>query len=324
MSRGAGFVAVCLLVAALGGPADSCAQSFVIEPAIAPGLSNTIFNPGGVGGAPAPPVYISGIVPPLVIDAISYSRPLADLGYAHVFSVSPVSLGAAATDVANEAAFGEQPADIFTSSGGGTNSMLFDGNGIAAPTGLTAAPLGIFESTPPNNNVNAFDMRSASPSGSIYFSVDPASAGAYGGPPAGEPGNVYVAPAAPLYDTFVPAVYATSALLGLTSADDIDALVVFEDGLAGFTAGDVVRFSLAPGSPSLVGFGASPADIIDVTGPGGIPAIVATAASLGLLATDDVDSLDVLVPEPGAGLLLALGGLLAGLWFRRSRRTAGR
>lgn len=304
------------------------AQSFIIEPAATLGaVPDAIYTPGGIGGFPPPAILVPGLLVPLGVDAISYDRPLSDMALAHAFSVSPGSLGAAGTAVATQSAFFEQAADIYVSAGLGGNALLFDGNGIAAPTGATAGPLGLIEG-PAGDNLNALDLRVVSPSGLIYFSVDPFTAGAaYGGPPLGSAANIYIAPFVPLapgYDAPVPVptIYASFLLLGLAPLDNIDALVVFEDGLPGFGPLDVVRFSLAPGSPSLPLLGAGAADIIDVAGPFAIPTVVATAASLGLLPGANIDALDVVVPEPSTLALLAFGGLTAAAGrARRYKKT---
>jgi hypothetical protein len=163
---------------------------------------------------------------------------------------------------------------------------------------------------------NALDLRSESPSGVIYFSIDPFTALAYGGPPAGSAAHVYFAMGADGYDAAVPAIYASEADLGLVPGDDIDALVVYEDGDVVFGAADVVRFSLTPASPSL-GIGAGPAEIFEVAGAGALPAVATPAAALGLLFSDDLDALDV--PEPAAGLAWC-SALVALLLLGRRRR----
>lgn len=84
-------------------------------------------------------------------------------------------------------------------------------------------------------------------------------------------------------------------------------------------------FSLAPGSPTLAGLGAGPADILQ--GAGGTNGIYATAAALGLQTGDDIDALaawdgppvgvlsanDVLYVSltPGSPTLTALGASAA-------------
>jgi hypothetical protein len=80
-------------------------------------------------------------------------------------------------------------------------------------------------------------------------------------------------------------------VLGLTLADDIDGLIVFDDGDQMFTSGsDQVIFSLAPGSPSLDGdFG--PADLFSSEGFGMFTPYSAPD-DLGLEPTDNIDLLD--------------------------------
>jgi hypothetical protein len=291
----------------------SSAQSFVVEPASSccGVFPDNVYLPGTVGGAP---LYM-GVV--LGVDAISYGRPLAIAGSSEIqFSVSPASVGIPLNDVFLEAMAGEAAADIYTSSGDGSNAILFDGDGMSFPP-IAAPPLGLLEAPAGIDNVNALDMRSVSPTGSIYFSVDPFTAAAYGGPPFGSAAHVYVAKAADAYDAAFPppVIYASEADLGLAPFDDVDALTVFDDGDGLFGPADIIRFSLTPVSPSL-GIGVGPATIFEVAGFGAIPAIATPAAALGLLATDDLDAIDA--PEPSLLLLLGSGGF--GVWFLHRRR----
>src|SRR5262249_26892006 len=63
-------------------------------------------------------------------------------------------------------------------------------------------------------------------------------------------------------------VYANATQLGLQPSDDINALIVFDDGDRIFQPGiDQVLFSLTRDSPSLTAFGFSAADILTTTGP---------------------------------------------------------
>ncbi|MCK4660547.1 MAG: hypothetical protein KAV82_13585 [Phycisphaerae bacterium] len=94
------------------------------------------------------------------------------------------------------------------------------------------------------------------------------------------------------------AVFAHAAQMGLTKDDVIDALAVSDEtpgeprvpnGVLDLEL-DQVLFSLAPGSPSLVGY--SPADVFISSFDGAFQRY-ASAAELGLLDTDDLDALDV-------------------------------
>jgi hypothetical protein len=112
-------------------------------------------------------------------------------------------------------------------------------------------------------------------------------------------------------------LFAGHAQIGLDANDDIDALALLDlnyDGAA--NAGDKALFSLAPGSPSLAGpdgiFGNaddySAADLFytDFTNSS---ARLYTADSLGLLPADNVDALEVQIPEPATLGLLLIGGI---------------
>lgn len=84
--------------------------------------------------------------------------------------------------------------------------------------------------------------------------------------------------------------------LGLTLGDDIDALIVFDDGDRVFTSGyDQIVFSLAPGSPSL-GSGFQPGDLLMSEGFG-IFAPYCPGEELGLAPGDNLNMLDYVLCE---------------------------
>ena len=80
--------------------------------------------------------------------------------------------------------------------------------------------------------------------------------------------------------------------------DNLDALEELPGGLVPAPAG--LLYSLAPGSPTLLAFGYSAADIL--TTVGGVPSIHLAAAALSLTPADDLDGLMV-----GAGVPAPLG-----------------
>lgn len=96
-------------------------------------------------------------------------------------------------------------------------------------------------------------------------------------------------------------LFASSSALGLTPADDIDAMIVFDtNGNHVFDGSDRVLFSLAPTSASLrtiEGAGPTPAaDVFAVSADGAGPLVFANADNLGLEGPDDnVDALDYVV-----------------------------
>lgn len=273
---------------------------------------------GGLGAnlySPGPVLVVPGGPPAIDVDAISFAKtgPIVPEFY---FSVNRGSAGTPGTAVAGESAFGDQAADIFVSTGAGFNFQFRDGNGIVAnplTPGAPSPPLGLAEPGPvPGDNVDALDLGVVGPL--IYWSVNPATTGF--GPYIGfSAADIFFAPTFGGY-AGAPGLYASAVLLGLLAGDNIDALVFYDDGFAGATPGDIVLFSLAPGSPSLAIGGASAADIL-ITSPGATPGIFLPAGAIGLLPTDDLDALDV-IPEPGSCLLF--GVALVGLAVRRRRR----
>lgn len=104
--------------------------------------------------------------------------------------------------------------------------------------------------------------------------------------------------------TSVP--YVLGSTLGLVETDVIDGLAVFDAGTNGaFEAGtDVIVFSLTSGSPSNSGSGAN----IFVTDGNSIE-LWADYAALGLSQSDEVDALDVAIPEPAALALVAFAAI---------------
>lgn len=265
-----------------------------------PGLAPLL--PGALGLPPGP-----GVPPPVDVDAFTFSQ-VALPGTAVIsvdFSVAPGSIGTPGSAVSIESGgigFVDEPADIFASAFGGTNVQVADGDGL--PLG-PPIPLILTE---PGSNVDGWDA--TPPFGppafpGVYFSITPADAA--GHPIYAGSGAAWIFFAPPVVGYSVtPALFATDVAIGLVPGDDIDGLAIVEDGSFSPTPGDSIYFSLAPGSPTLVGLGASPADIL-VTSIGGAPAVAFPAGSIGLLPTDDVDALDVvLIPEPTSMLLLAL------------------
>ncbi len=273
-----------------------------------------ILNPGPI---PVLPGAGAGVGVGLEVDAFSYGHRTDFQITDFQFSIDPFSSGVPGTAAFAEAGPGDQPADIYNSTGGGFNTLLWDGDGIAAP-GL-APGLGLIEGPPVplGHDVDGWDNRLSS-AADIYFSMDPATAGLVGPFFAAD---VLIAPAVPGYDT-IAAPYAPSFALGLDGfglgTDDIDALVVFDiSGSPGvFDPGDYILFSLAPGSPSL--FLPSPytggAEDVFIAFGGGGGGLFAPGAALGLAPGDNLDALDV-IPEPSVVLMMLSGG--AGLYIKK-------
>ena len=261
----------------------------------------------------------------------------------------------------------------------GANIGVFDGNGGTTP--FAAPGLNLREpSTPTPNNVDVGDnldawdidqLVSPAVAGSafnvpVYFSLD----ASFGDPlEVPLPYNTGTALANGflggdvLVSTFaggVPALYAAAFQLGLDQfgqdTDDLDALVLWENGDGNFTSptapyswtnglDDMLLFSVRRGSAvigqidSLLGLPIEEGDILmPPPTPGAFPGIFVPAEALGLITVrtdgvvatyqalgygDDLDGLDVqqrLIPEPATCALL-LGGLLNTVLYRQRNRT---
>lgn len=229
----------------------------------------------------------------------------------------------AAYNATDQAARNQQAADeymaidLFTRSGPvppGTgsgraptdNNSLLRNNGDEGGTDFGAVPSGSAEADNTGGSQDNVDTMSTAPTAArgtgepaLYYCGADGSpsfdAGNLPGPPS--PANVYYDPTPSALDDAAISLYVGPQELGLTPFDDIDAVVVFDDGVAGvFEPGDQVLFSLTPGSPSLttlpVSGEAPAADIFSVTF-GSQPVLFAPAVTLGLgMPNDNVDALN--------------------------------
>lgn len=357
-----------LVVAIVLGMAFSRISADAQNVSVAPGGPSG-FAPGDII-APGPAVIIPSAGAPFFpnVNGFSYGYPSAIFftpGFVVYpeFSVGPVAVGAPGSSVASEAAGGivgpgDHPADIYISGGpfspAGSNIMVLDGDGVANPSlpPPLAGGIGLIEQPFLGDDVDGWDNGPPGGGGGpIWFTVDPASLG-----PAFPAGTGFAAPddiyltLAPIagYDTSPPAVlYGAGAMLGLAGGvDDIDALVVFDDGALSLGSpfyapgADVVLFSLAAGSPYIgtidpggSGLAITEGDIlIDAASAGTLgPAIFMPAETIGLSTIrsgggvdDELDALDIQfqfepVPEPASAALFLLG--LGVLMARRRLRS---
>lgn len=316
-------LAVCVLLTALcSGVAH--AQTFSLD--VATAGTNGVFEddllmPGPAILLPGAAALLPPAPPPADVDALSFGHffPVGHTVVGVEFSVAPGSVGVVGTAVFVESGGLDEPADIYTSGLAGFNGLAWDGDGVPSPGLPLFGSLGVIE---PGSNVDAWDA--TPPFGSlpggpgIHFTVtafDAAAHPVYTG--TGATGSyIFFSPPVVGYSV-MPALFATDAALGLLPLDDIDALVIVDDGIGGPTPGDAIYFSLTPGSPTLAGLGASPADIL-VTSIGGAPAVAFPASAVGLLATDDIDALDLfIIPEPASAAMMCL----AASWVLRRRRV---
>lgn len=126
----------------------------------------------------------------------------------------------------------------------------------------------------------------------VYYSLSALSPSLAHMPGDGSPADIFVDNS--LHSPLGTSLYARHDMLGLLPEDDVDALIVFDDGDQVFVPGlDQIIFSLAPGSPSLGEF-FGPADLFSTSG-WGIFHLYAGAERMGLRFEDNLDLLD-LVP----------------------------
>jgi len=311
-----------------------------------------------VGHAPGVPCGIE-------IDALSYGNDhLLDTnsvpGYRIWFSVDEYALGdvlivgGIGPNVFSEASVSDASSDLFVSldlppgpvpplgallNG---NAGTLDGDGERSAGGNVYRGLGLREPNPPTgglpnlgDNLDAFNLGPRPlPGQPIFFSLEggltdphPLATALQGSDSAFlngfQPGDILVSPAG----GGLPSVYALGLEIGLTPFDDINALIISENGIPGFqrsivpydwtnaaAATDMVIFSVRRGSQivgqldSLQGIMIEPGDLL-IPGPPGAstPGILIAAEAMGLNTTrcgvappglgDDVDGMDAMAGD---------------------------
>ncbi|HVS18057.1 MAG TPA: hypothetical protein VMT18_05610, partial [Planctomycetota bacterium] len=256
--------------------------------------------------------------------------------------------------VLSEAPVGDACADVFVDTGltGGPlppgavaphSAGTMDGNGLPSATGFTYFGLGLVEPNPPTttlpepgDNLDALDigLGAAFPTTGIFLSLDAAFPDPLTGKPASSSAqmqgfrgaDVLLVPASGVS----PVLYASAQSLGLDllgpGTDDLDALIVGENGVAGFqpprtpfawlnaAGSDMLMFSVRRGSAvvgapdSIFGLPIEPGDVLMPPVAGGLspfPGIFIAAENLGLatvrsgtalLFGDDMDALETTDP----------------------------
>jgi hypothetical protein len=233
----------------------------------------------------------------------------------------------AVPNVTTEAAGLEAHGDIFTSLGVPTGCNQVAPSRCPAMVPCDEAALGLIApnplapGTPPLDNVDAIaelgaeaggpcddwgpgicpamSLTAGSPTIGIApadtFSLLAPNAATIFVPPPAEANPPNLTTGCPAGGTACAAVHSSS--LGLMPTDELDALCWFDlngDNTVDLPTtiaptGDTYMFSLAPGSPTLVGLGYSPADILSLSATG--PVVSVPALALGLLPTDNIDGL---------------------------------
>jgi len=228
---------------------DTASPSVAILGVAAGEVLNPALPPAPGIGPPVRTVSLAamGLVAGDVPIALSFGRDAIPSGRLH-FSVSRAANGIAGTfppDVASERASGAA-GDVYKSFFPPNHTLVFDGNGA----GGTLAPdgLGLDETGQTIDGISGLDLcgpRTVDPNGDgvldepVYLTLAAASP------------TLAILGAGPLDvlrsrvgSTGAPTIYTAGASLGLVSGDVIDALAI---------QGTSVRFSLAPGSPTLLG-----------------------------------------------------------------------
>jgi len=307
-------------------------------------LSADPVNPPWVGVPAAPLLALPDALfcPGCQIDAMSRGMDLEKRGgdvthgilpdqqNGFLFSVDRAATGASG-DVVAEAGGDGAAGDVYVSllkiSGAGAvtvhtpggNELLYDADGSHGLPGL-----GLSESPGSEDNLDALDVTFAGHPGALalsplFFSTDAIGGGA----------DIFV------FDGVSSSIYATDTDLGLSDNDNIDALILAENGTPGFQAptglfdwtdssADMIFFSLDPtssriGTPDAFGGDIiGPGDVLTVTSSG-IEVLIA-ASALGLGVNDNLDALDV-VPEPSTYAMAAMAFFGLGFigWRRRRK-----
>jgi hypothetical protein len=228
---------------------DAASPSLPLLGAAAGEVLNPALPPAPAPGPPVRslPLAALGLVAGDLPLAVSFGRDAIPGGRLH-FGVSRVADGIAGVfppDVASERASGAA-GDVYKSFFPPNHTLVFDGNGAGGPPAPDG--LGLDETGPAIDGISGFDLCGPK-------SVDPDGDGVLDEPvyltlAAGSP-TLALLGAGPqdvlrsrVGATGAPSLFVTGASLGLVPGDAIDALA---------SEGTSVRFSLAPGSPTLLG-----------------------------------------------------------------------
>ncbi len=339
-----------LAPAPLGVPSFAAPPAIVVIPGGPVGVGLGIPSYAGcIGTAPGTPC-------PVEVDALSYGTDFAirqgpTPAHTYEFSVDEFARGIPgsplAPNVLSESPCGDSAADVFGDLGQPSaaigifpngNTGIIDGNGLASCTGAVYPGFGLVEPNLPfpsmvvdGDDVDAYDYQDgpAALAAAVYFSLDAAYFDAFAGLPNTGAAAANGFPAAAVLVTLAaggpPVMYAPPGALGLNlsaaGGDDLDALALAENGIAGFqpspgpffwgpgTPFDMLLFSVRRGSgvigapDSMFGIPICEGDILMPPIPGGLspfPAIFVPAENLGLATfrmgganvSDDVDALD--------------------------------
>jgi hypothetical protein len=323
-----------------------------------------ILAPATVSGAPAlGPLPVPGTVIPETalglagdeaheLDALSYGvdrlfnpynqdEVMSPFGI-H-FSVDDFAIGipGSAVDVASESPVADACADVFASSLIGLNIGVIDGDGLPSGSGAVYPGVGLVEPGTPGNqdDLDALDMETSGgghgfPGMGVFFSLDTS----YIDPITGTPhaataisqgvvgGDILLATSPGSFSVYAPATLLGLDLVAGPDSDDLDALILWENGDGDYqpshdmfpwlTGGDMVLFSVRRGSAvigmpdSLMGIPICEGDILmpPVFGAAGspFPAILIPAEALGLATlrsgtanySDDLDAADYVWTAP--------------------------
>ena len=308
-------------------------------PGIDLGLAGYAACAGHAGGTPCT----------IEVDALSFgtdnpmssSAPFPSTGVL-VFSVDEFARGVLSPllipQVATEFPFGEAAADVFTpyhlvpgplppGAVAPINKAIFDGDGMASPSGFSYLGLGLVEPTFPvpaglpsaGDDLDALDIQTPHGIYPVFFSLEgglfDALTGGVGSNSAAFHGFVGADVLVTAHAGAAPTLYATANSLGLDlltdGVDDLDALIIAENGIPGFQAplapnhwntgqSDMLLFSVRRGSAvigaldSLYGLPIEEGDILMPPIVGGLspfPAIFFAAENLGLQTRRQVPGL---------------------------------
>ncbi|MDZ4774371.1 MAG: hypothetical protein SGI72_14685, partial [Planctomycetota bacterium] len=261
-------------------------------PAPAIAISGGFGPPGpGLGLVPLAAVCLCpapGLIPcARELDALSFGndariKPMQMPGGTFVFSVDACSMspgGLLAPNVASEFPVSDSAADVFQSLvlpaapvapfvvfPGMGNTGIVDGNGFVSGSGALYKGLGLVEPRLPGpaltgDDVDAIDIGPTTAAAfPVYFSLDAAFPNICSGTPNSGSAAAFGFPAAAILVTVAaggpPIVYAPPVVLGLDlfgpGTDDVDAIAIAENGLAGFQVSPAPYAWIAGGTDELL------------------------------------------------------------------------